>query len=160
MGISTRVSSYLDAKDIRYETLKHSHSNSSISTAMAAHISPETIAKAVVLEDSEGRRLMAVLPANYKISLPKLQDQLSLSELHTIDENQVYQMFNDCEPGAVPAVGQAYSLNTVYDDTLDLLVDIYLEGGDHETLIHLTHKQFEKLMGETKHSRFSGEVFH
>lgn len=160
MSISTRVSTYLDAKDIRYETVNHAHSNSSLSTAMAAHVSPEEIAKAVVLEDDEGRRIMAVLPANYKISLPKLRDQLNLSELHTIDESQVYQMFNDCEPGAVPAIGQAYSLNMVYDDALSLLLDIYLEAGDHETLIHLTHKQFEKLMGTTKHSSFSGEVFH
>ena len=160
MSISTRVSSYLDSRDIRYEVVKHGHSNSSISTALAAHVPPGTIAKAVVLEDDEGRQLMALLPAHYKISLHKLRDQLNVLDLKIVNEDQVYKMFNDCDPGAVPAFGQAYNMNTVYDETLNQLVDIYLEGGDHETLIHLTHKQFEKLMGDTKHSRFSGEVFH
>ena len=160
MSISTRVSDYLDSQDIRYEVVNHGHSNSSMSTAMAAHVSPETIAKAVVLEDDEGRRLMALLPAHYRISLHKLRDQLNVLELKIVNEEQVYKLFNDCAPGAVPAVGQAYNMSTVYDETLDQLVDIFLEGGDHETLIHLTHKQFEKLMGDTKHARFSGEVFH
>lgn len=160
MSISTRVSNYLDSQNIRYETVHHGLSNSSMSTAMAAHVSPESIAKAVVLEDDEGRRLMAVLPANYKISLHKLRDQLNVLDLHIVNESQVYQMFNDCDPGAVPAVGQAYNLNTVYDEVLNQHIDIYLEAGDHETLIHLTHKQFEKLMEDNKHARFSGEVFH
>ena len=160
MSISARVSDYLDSRDIRYEVINHGHSNSSISTAVAAHISPDSIAKAVVLEDDEGRRLMALLPAHYKISLHKLRDQLNVLDLHIVNEDQVYRMFNDCDPGAVPAIGQAYNMNTVYDETLNQLVDIYFEAGDHETLIHLTHKQFEKLMGKTKHSRFSSEVFH
>jgi len=160
MSISTRVSSYLDSRDIRYEVVKHGHSNSSISTALAAHVPPETIAKAVVLEDNEGHQTMALLPAHYKISLHTLREQLNVLDLKIVNEDQVYKMFNDCDPGAVPAIGQAYNMNTVYDESLSQLVDIYLEGGDHETLIHLTHKQFEKLMGDTKHSRFSGEVFH
>ena len=160
MSISTCVSSYLESQNISYKVVSHAHSNSSISTANAAHIPAERIAKAVVLEDDEGRRLMAVLPANYKISLHMLRDQLKVLDLHVVNESQVYKMFNDCEPGAIPAIGQAFNLHTVYDESLDNLVDIYLEAGDHETLIHLTHNQFEKLMGNIKHSRFSGEVVH
>jgi Ala-tRNA(Pro) deacylase len=157
--MSTRVWAYLDAQKIRYDTVNHAHSNSSIEAAMAAQLSPSSIAKAVLLEDHEGRHLMAVLPSNHKISLQKLQRQLDL-ELHFVDEQQVYAMFNDCDPGAVPAIAQAYNMNAIYDEALSNRGDVYLEAGDHETLIHLTQDQFGKLMQHTKHSVFSGETFH
>ncbi len=159
MSISTRVGAYLDAQSIRYDIVNHAHSDSSLGAAISAKILPERIAKGVMLEDHEGHHWMAVLPANHKIHLHELQGQLS-ADLHLIDEAQVYQMFSDCDPGAVPAVAQAYNINAIYDEALANLDDIYLEGGDHETLIHLTGDQFGKLMKDTRHSRFSGAAFH
>jgi len=160
MSISTRVSSYLDKKAIQYDVISHEHSNSSLSSALTAHVPVKNVAKAVILEDNIGRRLMALLPANYKINLHTLRNQLDVMDLHIVNEEQVYKMFHGCEPGAVPAVGQAFNLNTVYDDSLDQMIDLYLEAGDHETLIHLSHKQFKKLMVNTKHSQFSTQIFH
>ncbi len=159
MSIATRMGAYLDAQNIRYDIVNHTHSNSSLGTAIAAHISPRSIAKAVVLEDHEGHHLMAVLPANHKINLEKLRGQLEI-DLRLVNEKQVYKMFSDCDPGAIPALGQAYNMNSIYDEVLDGLGDVYLEAGDHETLVHLTNEQFGKLMKDTKHSRFSGEVLH
>lgn len=159
MSISARVATYLDAENIKYDTIHHTHTSTSIGSAITAHIQPKTIAKAVVLEDHESRHLMAVLPANYKVSLHKLNDKLD-ADLHLVNEEQVYQMFSDCDPGAVPAVGQAYNMNTIYDEALDQLDDVYLEAGDHETLIHLNKTQFGKLMTNTKHSRFSSESYY
>jgi Ala-tRNA(Pro) deacylase len=160
MSISTRVSNYLETQNIYFDTIVHDYANSTVGTAIEAHLSPKKIAKAVLLEDDEGRHLMAILPANHKISLHKLRDQMQVLDLHFADEQQVYQVFNDCVPGAVPAVAQAYNMNSIYDDALNDQRDIYLEAGDHETLIHLTHKEFSKLMRDSRHSRFSGEIFH
>lgn len=159
MSISTRVGDYLTAQNISFDTINHAYSNSSVGAAIAAQIPPHRIAKAVVLEDHEGRHLMAVLPADHKISLHKLQDQLDVT-LHLVHEKQLDDMFADCKQGAIPAVGQAYNMNAIYDDVLDQLRDIYLEAGDHETLIHLKKEQFSKLMSKTRHSRFSSEVIH
>jgi len=159
MSISARVVAYLDAQDIKYDTINHTHTSTSVGTAITAHIPPKTIAKAVVLEDHESRHLMAILPANHKVSLHKLNDKLDV-ELHLVDEEQVYRMFGDGDPGAVPAIGQAYNMNSIYDETLDQLDDVYFEAGDHETLIHLSKAQFGKLMADTKHSRFSSEAYY
>ena len=158
MNISARVATYLGEKDIRYDTVKHTHTSTSIGTAITAHIPPKSIAKAVVLEDHEGHHLMAILPANRKVDLHKLNEKLD-ADLHLVDEEQVYRKFEDCDPGAVPAIGQAYNMNSIYDEALDQLDDIYLEAGDHETLIHLTKAQFGKLMTDTKHARFSSETY-
>ncbi len=159
MSIATRVGAYLDAHNIDYDTIKHPPANSSMAASKAAKIAPNLIAKAVVLEDHEGRHLMAVLPADRKLILHKLEHDLEL-DMHLVNEKQVYQMFSDCAPGAVPALGQAYNMNAIYDDSLQGLSDVYLEGGDHKTLIHLTGVQFGRLMSHSKHARFSERVFH
>jgi Ala-tRNA(Pro) deacylase len=160
MSISTRVSHYLETHNIHFDTIAHEPAMSAVGAAIHAHLSPRKIAKAVVLEDDEGRHLMAVLPASNKISLHKLRDQMHVLDLHFVDERQVYQIFNDCIPGAVPAVAQAYNMNAIYDDSLSHQHDIYLEAGDHETLIHLTGEAFGELMHDAQHGRFSGEIFH
>lgn len=159
MSISTRVANFLDEQGIEYDTLNHPHTSTTADAALAAHILPKSIAKAVVLEDHDNRHLMAILPADHKLSLHKLNNKMD-TELHLVDENRVYQMFSDCDPGAVPAIGQAYNMNAIYDEALDQLDDVYLEAGDHETLIHLDRAQFGKLMGNTKHSRFSNETYY
>jgi Ala-tRNA(Pro) deacylase len=159
MSISSRVSEYLSQQNINFDTLCHTDSSSSLGTAIASQIPAARIAKAVVLEDHEGRHLMAILPADQKISLHKLQTQLDCS-LHLVDQEQLDKMFCDCKPGAIPAISQAYNMNAVYDEALDQLRDVYLEAGDHQTLIHLNQQQFSKLMAQTKHYRFSSQQLH
>jgi len=159
MSISTRVASYLDVEGIKYDTIQHAHTSTAVGSAITSHILPKSIAKAVVLEDHESRHLMAILPASHKVSLHKLNDKMDV-DLHLADEEQVYKMFTDCEHGAVPAIGQAYNMNSIYDESLDQLDDVYLEAGDHETLIHLSKAQFGKLMTNTKHSQFSSQAYY
>jgi len=159
MSISTRVASYLEGEGIKYDTINHAHTSTSVGSAITSHILPRSIAKAVVLEDHESRHLMAIVPASHKVSLHKLNDKMD-ADLHLADEEQVYKMFADCEHGAVPAIGQAYNMNAIYDESLDQLDDVYLEAGDHETLIHLSKAQFGKLMTKTKHSQFSSQNYY
>jgi Ala-tRNA(Pro) deacylase len=56
------------------------------------------------------------------------------------------RLFADCDRGAVPPVGEAYGIPTVWDDSLGDLPDVYFEGGDHRTLIHMSGPDFAELM--------------
>jgi Ala-tRNA(Pro) deacylase len=159
MAISTRLYDYLNTNDIKFDTIAHNPTFNSVSTAIAVAIPPQQVAKAVILQDHEGRFLMAVLPASHKLNMGKLSDDLSRS-LRMAKEQQVYSMFNDCENGAVPPLGQSYNMDMVYDDALTEQRDVYLEGGDHATLVHMMHDDFNRLMAGHWHSRFSAEVFH
>ena len=60
-----------------------------------------------------------------------------------------------CALGAVPPVGECYDLDVIVDDSIEEQPDVYLEGGDHTTLVHLDHAQFARLMAEARHGRFS-----
>ncbi|TLU67363.1 YbaK/EbsC family protein [Thalassotalea litorea] len=159
MTISTTLESYLDEHNIPFQSVIHPHSSSSISTAISANVPLQQIAKAVVLEDHEGRHLLAVLPANYKISLSALNDEL-LATYRLAREQEVYTMFEDCEHGAIPALGAAYHINTVCEQALDELDHVYIEAGDHHTLIKVDKENFHQLMKESKHMHFSRQVIH
>ncbi len=154
MSIPARVSDYLESQQIPYDLVAHDSSNSSISSAVLAQIPLHKIAKAVILEDHESHHLMAILPANHKISLSKLNEELHRS-FQLVTESQLYQMFGDCEEGAVPPIGEAYHLDMCWDEVLNSVPDVYLEAGDHNTLVHLSHDNFRRLMKESKHLFFS-----
>lgn len=157
MTVPVRLDSFLNEQNIPYQTIKHQHSNSSVGSAIAARVPIENIAKAVVLTEQSGARLMAVLPANKKISLHAINEELD-GNYRLTKEDEVYRMFNDCDRGAVPPVARAYSLNTVCEQSLDRLDDVYLEAGDHETLLHLNHDSFERLTANARRCNFSWQT--
>jgi Ala-tRNA(Pro) deacylase len=70
-------------------------------------------------------------------------------------EDEIAQLFGDCARGAVPAVGECYGIDVIVDDSIDTQPDVYLEGGDHTTLIHVDRRQFARLNLEARHRRFS-----
>ena len=154
-----RATNYLDSQHIRYGLISHPHSKSSIGSAISAEVPMHQIAKAVMLEDHEGRHLMAIVPGDYKVSLSKLGDELNRS-FRLIKEAKVYQLFMDCDSGAVPPVPNAYHMDAIYDDELGNEHQLYLESGDHETLIQIDKSDFLRMMGNHKHLRFSSKVFH
>ncbi|MDP2559742.1 aminoacyl-tRNA deacylase [Psychrobium sp. 1_MG-2023] len=159
MSIAARLGDYLANQHINYSTVEHIPTQSSIGSAIASYIPPEYIAKAVILEDHQGRYVMAILPANRKICLRSLGQQLDAT-LQLVHEKELGAMFTDCATGAIPAASQAYNMNAIVDDVLLELNDVYLESGDHQTLIHLDKPQFQKLMGNIKHLRFSAASLH
>ncbi|MGF1721093.1 YbaK/EbsC family protein [Vibrio kyushuensis] len=159
MTIAARFDQYLTDHDIDFQTVHHEHCRSSINTGSTAGIPLMHLAKGVVLEDHEGHHVMAVLPSNNKISLSKMNDALNAS-FHLVKERQVYRIFEDCDNGAVPPVGNAYHMSTVCDEALTQLDAVYIEAGDHETLLKLDQESFKNLMAENKCFRFSSQIFH
>jgi Ala-tRNA(Pro) deacylase len=48
----------------------------------------------------------------------------------------------------------------VVDDALETRPVVYVEAGDHERLLRLSHDQFHELMRSARHGRFCGERIH
>lgn len=159
MSIPRRLSSYLDAHGAHYEVCLHAHSRSSPETARTAHIPPHQLAKSVIVEDDAGC-VLAVVPANRNVLLGQLARQLGRRHLRLADEARVSALFADCEPGAVPALGMAWGIETVVDDELDAKPVVCVEAGDHECLLRLAHDEFHALMLAARHGRFSGARIH
>jgi Ala-tRNA(Pro) deacylase len=152
MAIAPILQKHLD-RNVTYDVLTHDPTMSSTRTAQACHVSGDRLAKAIVLRH-DGRYLLAVLPATHHVRLADLKAQIG-DDVDLADENEIRRLFPDCALGAVPPVGECYELDVIVDDSIQAQPDVYLEGGDHMTLVHLDRAQFARLMAEARHGRFS-----
>jgi Ala-tRNA(Pro) deacylase len=155
MSIAPTLHQYLTARHIEYDVIPHEPTLSSSRTAEACRISGDRLAKGIVLL-RDGGYVLAVLPASHHIRLSDLRGELG-DNVKLAEEAEVRRLFPDCAHGAVPPVGACYGLSLIIDDSIDALPDIYMEAGDHETLLHLDHSQFANLTAEARHGRFSAK---
>ena len=153
MTIALTLERYLDAKNAEYDVIAHPPTHSSGETVEVCHIPGDRLAKAVVLRDETGYAL-AVLPASHHIRLSELRRQFG-DDVSLATEREIAELFQDCERGAVPAIGECYGLDMVVDDSIEEQPEIYFEGGDHSTLVHMTHAQFAKMTAASRHGSFS-----
>ncbi|HQU15876.1 MAG: hypothetical protein B7Z66_06300 [Chromatiales bacterium 21-64-14] len=153
MSISSTVEQYLIRHGVDYDLVAHSHTGSSMETAAAAHIPGDRIAKGVILED-DGGYLMVVLPATRHVRIGALRTLLRRNVI-LAEEPEIAALFRDCAPGAVPALGPAYGMETVIDDILAQQPELYFEAGDHEELVHVPTERFFELLGTERHGEIS-----
>ena len=153
MGIAVTLARYLAERGAKYDVVEHPHTATALDSARTSHISLDRLAKAVVLKGKDGF-LVAVLPASGHIQFGQLREQLG-AEVDMASEEQIESLFHDCEPGAVPALGAAYGLKVIIDDSLAGKPDIYLEGGDHASLVHVSGSTFQQLMADARHAQFT-----
>jgi Ala-tRNA(Pro) deacylase len=137
----------------RYEIVHHPHSECSMDTAQAAHVPGDRLAKTVILQDDEGFAA-AVLPSTYHLQLYKLWEETG-RKLVLATEDEVRELFKDCEVGAVPPVAMAYGMPTFIDESLMRQPDVYFEAGDHEDLVHMQMDDFMRLMSDAERVRCS-----
>ena len=153
MGVAMTLQRYLDDLHVSYDVVTHKKTGSSSMSAQSSHISGNSLAKGVVLK-SDSTYILAVLPATCQVELERLQDLVD-GPVTLATESEASQLFPDCREGAVPALGVAYGLPAVVDEQLDSCNDIYFEGGDHRSLVHISNDQFGRLTSEIPHGRFS-----
>ena len=152
MALAPTLQKHLD-QTVTYEVISHDPTMSSTHTAQACHVSGDCLAKAIVLR-RDGGYMLAVLPASHHIRLPDLRQQIG-EDVALADEIEIERLFPDCALGAVPAIGECYDLDVIVDDSMQQQPEVYLEGGDHTTLVHISQAQFTRLMSGARHGRFS-----
>lgn len=153
MAIARTIQRFLKSHDVDYELVEHPRSVTSMHTAQAAHIPGERLAKSVLLEDDHGY-LMAVIPSTRHVDLGKLHQQLQ-RRVGLAVEQEVADLFGDCDRGAIPAIGAAYRVETIVDDAVLQQPDVYFEAGDHKVLVHMSGRDFSLLMAGLPHGGFT-----
>jgi Ala-tRNA(Pro) deacylase len=148
MSISSTVKSYIEKQAVPFEVIAHKHTRSSKESAGAAHVEHHHVAKAVIVKERD-EYMMVVVPGDFHVHLGKLH-QLLEREVGLATENELVQLFPDCEIGAIPPLGTAYKLITLVDRSLLNRSEIYFESGDHEHLIKVTGEEFAHLLGDAE----------
>lgn len=146
MSIAVSVERRLRQMGVSFDVIEHQHTSNSTHSAQAAHVPGHQLAKCVVLEDEQGY-VMAVLPATRRVDLGTLHRRLG-RKLGLATEHEIASLFGDCELGAIPPLGDAYGIDVIVDQRLIGLEDVYFESGDHRGLVHVSGRDFLKLMGD------------
>lgn len=153
MAIAKRLEEFLDASGLPYEVRPHPRSVHSAQTARRSHVPLDHLAKPVLLADEYGY-VLALVPAANRIDLDRLGAQLH-RRLELACEAEIDGLFRDCEPGALPALGQPYEIPTVYDDALEGLREIYFEAGGHRDVVRMRGADYLELLSNALHGPFS-----
>lgn len=156
MTISNKLRQFLDGEGVRYEVVGHPRTATSSQSAEAAHIPGNQVAKSVVVHHELGY-VLAVVPSTHRVELGTLQDLLD-KRLGLATEDEVTTLFSDCEAGAIPPVGAAYGVPVILDQSLGDVSDLYFEGGDHKSLVHVSSDAFRLLTKDARRARFSHQA--
>jgi len=152
--IAHTVQQYLHQQGVQYDVITHPARNTSYSKAIASHIPPNQMIKAVLLVDLRDSLALVLIPADRMLSLFHLKRETK-RQFRLAIESEIQRVFYDCVPGAIPAFGNAYHLETLIDEKLMHKPQLYFESGDQRQVLQLTQAQFKQLTKDCQRGGYS-----
>lgn len=145
MSISVSLRKLLDGHQIKYQVIHHSQAFTAPEIAEMAHESGKGFAKTVLCK-VDGKMMMVVLPAHEHVDLGQLREGCHAKETELATEDELAQMFPDCETGAMPPFGSIYGLPVLVDERLAENDLILFNAGSHREVIKMRYIDFDRLI--------------
>jgi Ala-tRNA(Pro) deacylase len=148
MQCKDRLEEYLHEHQIPFQEQQHSRAFTAQDVAASEHIPGKTVAK-VVIAFADGRMVMLVLPAPYRVDFSRAVASLGAKQIRLADEAELGGAFPDCEVGAMPPFGNLYHLPVYVDKRLAEDESIVFPVGTHTETMRLKYADFERLVNPT-----------
>jgi Ala-tRNA(Pro) deacylase len=94
--------------------------------------------------------ILAVLPATRRVDFEKLSAMLGGRDFRMATEQELTEVFFDCEWGALPPFGHLYGLTTLVDESLSSHSQIVVEGNMRHEGLGLSYRDFEAIEAPRK----------
>ncbi len=143
MGIPTKLLEFLNHGKVQYEVIHHPVAFTAQELAAIEHVKGRNHAKVVIVIAGD-RKLMAVLPADHRVDLAKL-DQILGQRTMLATETDLQAQFPDCAVGTMPPFGSLYGLPTYVDRSLTDAEFIVFEGGTHTDAVRMSYADYARL---------------
>ncbi len=143
MSVSTRLKTLLEENHIPYSVMTHTTAYTAQGAAATMQISGKELAKTVVLWVGE-EMILAVLPAPNHVRLDKLTAEVG-KRVRLATEQELSNLFPDCELGAMPPFGSLYNLPVYVDESLAADGAIVFNAGTHCDAIRIRYDDFVRL---------------
>jgi len=140
-----RVIKFLDESAVPYDLTDHVPTFTAQQMAAAEHEPGKYVAKPVIVK-VDGKYMMCVLAACYKIDLGALKSRLGAKSVDLALEKEIGEMFDDCELGAEPPFGNLYDLPVIMDKALEKDDHIIFQAGTHDQAIRMSMDDYRKLV--------------
>jgi Ala-tRNA(Pro) deacylase len=140
------VLDYLRSRGVWFETLLHRPASSSAKRAGSIHVPGREVGKTVLIKAGHSF-VLAVLPTTSRIDLVRLSEVLGspATDVRLATANELFEIFNDCEPGVVPPFGRLYGLTTLVDSELTESSEIVLGTNTRHEGLRMRFRDFQAL---------------
>jgi Ala-tRNA(Pro) deacylase len=144
MPLNERLRSFLDSQHADYTLSVHPKAFTAREVAYAEHLPAREVAKTVVVfGDAEYH--MVVIPASKLVDFQELRPALGLSQVRLATEDELNNLFPDCELGAMPPFGGPYGLTVYLDSSLAGEPEITFNAGTHREVLHMRTAEFRRI---------------
>jgi Ala-tRNA(Pro) deacylase len=143
--LTPRLKAFLESNGVHYRSIPHRPAYTAMEVAHSAHVSGQEMAKTVIV-DLDGRLVMAVLPATKHVRLDRLGKSTGVRRVGIAEEWEFRFKFPDCEVGAMPPFGNLFDMEVLVDPRLAEDEEITFNAGNHEELVRMAYKDFERLV--------------
>ena len=138
------LQSFLDEKGVAYRLSRHDTTFTASGLAQAEHVPGRKVIKPVIV-NADGEFFMCALPASHKIDFEELKRQLEANYVSLVTEEQLAELFPDCELGAEPPIGRLYGMTTLMDESLIHDDRVTFQAGTHEDSITMTLADYRRV---------------
>jgi Ala-tRNA(Pro) deacylase len=145
MSILRQLQEVLDAYKVPYEVLPHSETYTAQETAEVQRIPGQQMAKVVIVKKANGKPVMLVLPASYRVNFSWLREVLGTrAELES--EQEFRGLFPGCDTGAEPPFGNLFNVDTVVDTSLTKDEEIVFNAGSHWQTVRMRYEDYARIV--------------
>jgi Ala-tRNA(Pro) deacylase len=138
-----RVPDFLVERSVPFETLLHPPAYTAQKRARFLHVPGREVAKAVLLH-APGGYVLAVLPATQHVDTERLAEALG-GPVRVADDDEIAQVFRDCEWGVVPPFGTLYGLPILLEQSIAPETLMVFETTTHAEAVRMLCRDFERL---------------
>jgi Ala-tRNA(Pro) deacylase len=142
--MTMNVFEYLDRANAHYSVSEHAPTYSAQVMAAEEHEKGRYVAKPVIVK-AEGNYIMCVLAAPDKVVFDKLREYLGTEDVMLASEEEIRDLFPDCEEGAEPPFGRLYGVRTIMDSGLEDDDHITFQAGTHDKAIRMNMRDYLSL---------------
>jgi len=140
-----KLEEFLDGNGINYVRITHSTAYTAQETAAAAHVPGKGLAKTVIMK-TDGKMIMAVLPASRKLDFGLFREAVGANKVEIANETEFKEMFPECDIGAMPPFGNLYGMDVISERILEENEEIAFNAGSHTEVVKLSYKDFLELV--------------
>lgn len=142
--VPPHLEQFLKNSRVWFEIRKHPPTMTAQELAQRENVDGHQIAKVVVMKE-HGKYYMVVLPASYFVDLKEIRRITGHPDLHLATEQELKEIFPDCELGAMPPMGNLYNMPVYVEQDLSEDEEIEFNAGSHEEAIRMKYKDYEGL---------------
>lgn len=145
MPISPSLRAYLNRERVHYDVLSHPAAFRALAVAQMLHTPEKKMAKVVIVK-VDTQFVMTVLPASWKVDLHRLRAVFTGHSVRLATEDEITDLFPDCELGAMPPFGNLYRTPVYVDHSLTEDEEIVFQAGTHSDAIRMRYWDFAALV--------------